>query len=317
VCKYAADLSTVTTALYYQGMPKMFVSLVLLLTASSLWADPVPAWLVRLPESTPTVFIAETSSSAFHRFDRTDSGPEKIRQDYMSIGQAGIGKERSGDRRTPLGIYFVTEQLDTSRMHEKYGVTAFPLDYPNAWDRRLGRTGDGIWVHGVDPRGGVRPPLDTDGCIALPNARLQDLAQNFEPNITPVLISIDMAWTEAEELAETRVALEKAVADWAESLRKGDMFTWLELYDKTFEHWGMNKVQWSAFSVDTLGKRAISDVTVSNLLLLGDPAEEGLYLSRFRLEISEGDARKVVSMRRMYWRRSESGAFRIVAEDSG
>jgi len=25
----------------------------------------------------------------------------------------------------------------------------------------------------------------------------------------------------------------------------------------------------------------------------------------------------VISMRRMYWRRSESGAFRIVAEDSG
>lgn len=317
MCKYAADLSTVTTALYYQGMPKILVSLVLLLAASSLWADPVPAWLVRLPESTPTVFIAETGSSAFHRFDRTDSGAEKIGQDYMSIGQAGIGKERSGDRRTPLGIYFVTEQLDTSRMHEKYGVTAFPLDYPNAWDRRLGRTGDGIWVHGVDARDGVRPPLDTDGCIALPNERLLDLVQNFEPNITPVLISIEMAWIEAEALAEIRNALEKAVATWAGSLRKGDMFTWLELYDETFEHWGMNKAQWSTFSADTLGKRAISDVTVSNLLLLGDPAEEGLYLSRFRLEISEGDARTVVSMRRMYWRRSESGAFRIVAEDSG
>jgi len=69
--------------------------------------------------------------------------------------------------------------------------------------------------------------------------------------------------------------------------------------------------------VETLGKRPISDVTVSNLLLLGDPAEEGLYLSRFRLEISEDEARTVISMRRIYWRRSESGAFRIVAEDSG
>jgi len=292
-------------------------SQLLLLTASALWADPVPAWLVRLPESTPTVFVAETSSSAFHRFDRTENGVAEIRQDYMSIGQAGIGKERSGDRRTPLGIYFVTEQLDTSRLHEKYGVTAFPLDYPNAWDRRLGRTGDGIWVHGVDRSGGVRSPLDTDGCIALPNDRLRELEQNFEPNITPVLIGTEIAWTEAETLAEIRDVLERAVADWAGSLRKGDMFTWLELYDETFEHWGMNKAQWSAFNVETLGKRDISDVAVSNLLLLGDPAEEGLYLSRFRLEISEGATRKVISMRRMYWRRSESGAFRIVAEDSG
>ena len=174
----------------------------------------------------------------------------------MSIGQAGIGKERAGDRRTPLGIYFVTEQLDTSRLHEKYGVTAFPLDYPNAWDRRLGRTGDGIWVHGVDPRGGVRPPLDTDGCIALPNDRLQELEQNFEPNITPVLIGSRDGLDRSGSACRNSRCLGKAVADWAESLRKGDMFTWLELYDETFEHWGMNKAEWSAFSVETLGKRA-------------------------------------------------------------
>ena len=101
-------------------------------------AELVPAWLLRLPESTPTVFIAETSTSAFHRFDRAGDSVVKIRQDYMSIGQGGIGKERAGDQRTPLGIYFVIEQLDTTRLHDKYGVTAFPLDYPNALDRRHG-----------------------------------------------------------------------------------------------------------------------------------------------------------------------------------
>ena len=95
------------------------------------------------------------------------------------------------------------------------------------------------------------------------------------------------------------------------------MYAWLELYDETFQHWGMNKSEWSAFSLETVGQRALSDVTVQDLLLLGDPSEEGLYLSRFRLEITEGEAHKVTSMRRMYWRRSESGAFRIVAEDSG
>jgi hypothetical protein len=277
----------------------------------------MPAWLLRLPESTPTAFVAESSTSTFYRFDRTPTSVAKIRQDYMSIGQAGVGKERAGDRRTPLGIYFVTEQLDTTRLHEKYGVTAFPLDYPNAWDRRLGRTGDGIWVHGVIEGGGVRPPLDTDGCIALPNERLLELEDDFLPNVTPVLIASEIDWAEAEALTETRLALESAVTDWAASLEKGDLFSWLELYDQSFEHWGMNKAEWSAFSLETLGQRAISNVEVSDLLLLGDPVEEGLFLSRFRLEISEGAARKVISMRRIYWRRSESGAFRIVAEDSG
>ena len=298
-------------------MPNLAVTTVLLLIAGTVCAEPVPAWLLRLPESTPTAFVAESSTSTFYRFDRTTTSVAKIRQDYMSIGQAGVGKERAGDRRTPLGIYFVTEQLDTTRLHEKYGVTAFPLDYPNAWDRRLGRTGDGIWVHGVDEGGGVRPPLDTDGCIALPNERLLELEDDFLPNVTPVLIASEIDWTEAETLAETRHALEGAVTEWAGSLTNGDLITWLELYDESFEHWGMNKAEWSAFSLETLGERAISNVEISDLLLLGDPVEEGLFLSRFRLEISEEAAHKVVSMRRIYWRRSESGAFRIVAEDSG
>jgi len=56
---------------------------------------------------------------------------------------------------------------------------------------------------------------------------------------------------------------------------------------------------------------------VSDLLLLGDPVEPGIYLSRFWLEIEEEGAGNVISMRRIYWRRSESGAYRIVAEDSG
>ena len=204
-------------------MLRTLAVLILLMAAKLSWSEPVPAWLVRLPESTPTVFVAETSKSAFHRFDRTANGVTAVRREYMSIGQAGAGKQRSGDQRTPLGIYFVTEQLDTSRLHEKYGVTAFPLDYPNAWDRRLGRTGDGIWVHGVDANSEVRPPLDTDGCIALPNDRLLALTDLFAPNVTPVLIGQELVWSEADDLAALRAVLEGAVAGWASSLESGDM----------------------------------------------------------------------------------------------
>src|SRR5210317_641851 len=109
----------------------------------------LPAALLRIPESTHTLFLAETSSNQFHRFDRDGDSVVHSGSYYMSIGRNGAGKLRSGDRKTPLGVYFVTEQLDTSRMHEKYGVTAFPLDYPNAWDRLGGRDGYGIWIHGV------------------------------------------------------------------------------------------------------------------------------------------------------------------------
>jgi murein L,D-transpeptidase YafK len=235
----------------------------------------------------------------------------------MSIGKGGIGKTRLGDQRTPLGIYFVTEQLDTTRLHEKYGATAFPLDYPNAWDRRLGRTGYGIWVHGMDRRNGQRPRLDTDGCIALPNERLLALEDTFEPGVTPVIIGAELPWIDTAVLARTREALELAVARWAAALQEGDMFAWLALYDDDFRHWSMNKNEWSAFSLETVGNRDIAAVRISDLLLLADPVEEGLFLARFRLEVEERGGAAVTTLHRTYWRRSESGALTIIAEDSG
>ena len=216
-------------------MPRL-IFIAMLLWPAVVAAGQSPAWVIRVPETTPTVYVAETSTSTLYRFERDGDGVRLERQDYMSIGKGGDTKQRAGDQRTPLGIYFVTDQLDTTRLHEKYGPLAFPLDYPNAWDRRRGRTGDGIWVHGVDRNGGERPPLDTDGCIALPNDRLLALADTFEPNVTPVLIGRQVDYAPAASVADIRVELETAVEGWAEALEQGDMYAYLDAYDESFEH---------------------------------------------------------------------------------
>ena len=291
--------------------------LLLSLPHGSLEADGlVPGYLIRLPESVKTVFVAETSNAAFHRFDNEARSIAYSGADYMSIGQNGDGKQRSGDRRTPLGIYFVTEQLDTSRLHEKYGLTAFVLDYPNVVDRLADRTGDGIWLHGVDARGGKRPPLDTDGCLALPNEELASLETLFVANTTPVIIARKMKWLRDEEIHALRTELEARVAAWSDSFASGDMHTHLSLYGENFRHWEMNKSEWTALLLATVGTRPIQGVKVSDLLLLADPVVDGLYLSRFRLVVTE-DNQTIESTKRLYWRRSPNGALRIVAEDVG
>jgi len=281
----------------------------------------MPAYIVLLPASLDTVFVAETSTATFHRYGRTTGHlVELASQDYMSIGSDGAGKTRAGDERTPLGIYLVTEELDTSRLHERYGPMAFPLDYPNAWDRRMERSGDGIWVHGVDRRGGRRPPLDTDGCLALPNASLAALQGFFEPNATPVIITEAIELISPAELAAIRNDLQTAVDRWAMSLQRGDLHAFLALYDDGFRHWGMTLAEWQAFVLGTYGQRAIQSVDIGDLMILGDPQEDGLYLSRFTQTLRERDANgyhEVVVTRRLYWRRSESGAYKIVLEDSG
>jgi murein L,D-transpeptidase YafK len=276
----------------------------------------VPAWLIRLPESVSSVFIAEAATSQFHHYEQSNGELELAASYYMSVGKNGWGKERAGDMRSPVGAYLVTEQLDTERMHEKYGITAYVLDYPNAWDLRLSRTGDGIWVHGVDRNGGRRPPRDTDGCIALPNDNLAELSGRFEDGQTPVLIAEAIEYTTTGARLSLARELESAVEAWAQSVADGDLHTYLSYYDDDFERWGMDRGEWASFSVQTLGQRPINAVAISDLLLLGYPGEEGLYLSRFRQTLTEGETVKE-SVQRLYWRRDERGALKIVAEDSG
>lgn len=234
----------------------------------------------------------------------------------MSIGENGDGKQVAGDRKTPLGIYFITGRIDTEKLHEKYGATAYPLDYPNAWDRRHQRSGDGIWLHGFHRRREQRAPLDTDGCIAVPNDVLTSLAGRVEANTTPVLIARQLRWAEAGEINALRAELESSVQRWAATLEAGDIDAHLALYGDDFGHWGMSKTDWVTLLSNTLPGRGIQSVNVDDLLLLADPSEESLYLSRFELKIGEADG-DIEVMKRLYWRRAPDGRLLIVAEDAG
>jgi len=280
-------------------------------------ADAVmPVYVLQLPESVDTVLIAETAAGRLHRYVRVGDSLEHRADHYISIGEKGVRKERAWDRRTPLGIYFANEQLDTTRMHEKYGATAFPLDYPNTWDRVRARTGDGIWIHGVDRRGGVRPPLDTDGCIALPNADLLELESHLRLLVTPVIITEHMQTASVAQIKATRELLSAALMTWARSFRDGDWHTYLALYAADFEYRSLDKTKWSAYRVQSAAARPIQNYSIDDVLLLADPEEDGLFLSRFRQTITDATGR-IVTTKRLYWRLMPDGGLRIVAEDNG
>ncbi len=60
-----------------------------------------------------------------------------------SIGSNGLFKEKEGDRKTPVGAYW----LGLPRTSEKFGIF-IPVGYPNATDVKAGRTGSAIGIHG-------------------------------------------------------------------------------------------------------------------------------------------------------------------------
>ena len=275
-----------------------------------------PAWLIEVPDTITDILIADTGAATMHRFARAGSAVVEIDQRYMSIGQNGAGKERAWDRRTPLGVYFVTERLDTSRLHDKYGVAAFPLDYPNAWDRINGRTGYGIWLHGVDQRNPDRPPLDTDGCLAVPNDELLILAERLQPLVTPVIVTREMQWLPSSIIASLRREFRQALESWRASLEQGDLVRNLSLYADDFRYRDMDIAEWSSYRRNVFAARQLDAVRLNEIMLVADPEVPGLYLSRFTQTLATTSG-EVTTTRRLYWRRESSGEWRIVAEDAG
>lgn len=289
---------------------------ILALAVPAAYVDAVPAYVLEVPESVSDVLIADTKTGTLHRFGRTASGIAKIDQRYMSIGENGVGKKRAWDRKTPLGVYFITEQLDTSNLDDKYGVAAYPLDYPNAWDRYNQRSGNGIWLHGVDQNGSKRPPRDTDGCLALPNDELLSLADTLKPLVTPVIVARELVWATPDELENIRFEFRTVLEMWRQSLEDGDLLTYLSLYSDAFRHRGMDKEAWASYRLAVFDARDLESVDLEDVLLIADPEEPGLYLSRFTQEFVTGSG-TVTIMKRLYWQRREDSFWKIVAEDSG
>lgn len=297
--------------------PRLLLALALYgLSQPSVAEQALPAYVLQLPPSVGVVLVADTGASALYRYRNGTDGISLVDTHYMSIGENGVGKTRPWDRRTPIGIYFVSDELDTATLHPKYGVMAFPLDYPSTWDRLHERSGDGIWLHGVDEKDGQRPPLDTDGCLALPNASLLEIADDIVPLSTPVIIARQMRWADRGDLAELGSDLQAAVDAWAQSYKSGDLHRYFSLYDDDFVYRGMDRTEWLAFRTATVGSRALDELIIKGLTLLAVPDDDALYLSRFEQTLVEG-ARRVTTMKRLYWRRTGKGVFRIVAEDNG
>lgn len=304
----------------FSPKPVPGIVLVLLLlpaVAPASALDGLPASIIRLPDELDSVLVAATDESTLYRYFRTVEGGFAAESFYMSIGVNGIRKERRGDRKTPLGVYVITEQLDTRGLNEKYGITAFPLDYPNAIDRLAGRTGDGIWLHGVLPGGERRPERDTDGCIALPNESLAALQHHLEAGSTPIIVTNGLKADDAPGRERIGSELDAAIGSWRQAQLDGSLDTYLASYAEDFRYRGLDLDAFAAMRAVRFSREKTIRLDISELMLLADPVTPNLYLARFDIHWETAGGRRFAGSKRLYWQRDIDGLLRIVAEDNG
>jgi len=128
-------------------------------------------------------------SLLFIERDSATNGWKIIKKYNVIMGKNGGPKQTAGDGRTPEGIYFIIGRKEGWDLNTIYGPLAYVLNYPNEEDKIAGRTGNGIWIHGM-PEDSSR--IQTRGCLVMDNKNLIELSHYLKIGIgTPVIIIND------------------------------------------------------------------------------------------------------------------------------
>lgn len=208
-------------------------------------AGAVPAQFLQLSPTARHAIAVDASRSRLYLFKNSSTGLELVADYYISVGKAGTSKTAEGDQRTPLGVYYITSNLDPKSLKDFYGSGALPINYPNVLDTRRGKTGGGIWLHGTPPNQFSRPPLATDGCVVLANPDLEHIIRTVAIRSTPVVIAPQLRWVSPSAAQAEGKGFENALLAWRNAKTAGDVAQVLSFYTADFSSNGKNLAQWT------------------------------------------------------------------------
>ncbi|MEM7584188.1 MAG: L,D-transpeptidase family protein [Acidobacteriota bacterium] len=278
-----------------------------------------PNHLLKLPASAPGALVFDLVDYRMHLFARRDDSDAaseletvEVGNTFVAVGKQGLYKAREGDEKTPLGIYFVTSYIPGDELPAIYGVGAYPLDYPNTWDRRRDRTGSGIWIHGTDKDEESLLPKSSRGCLTLHNHDFETLEDLVEIRRTPVIVSDRVDWVDPAEVAAMRDGLAAAIEAWRQDWESLDTDRYLSHYSRDFRTDSMNLRRWSSHKRRVNANKSYIRVGIDDLGIYAYPGEPGLYLVTFDQSYESSNYR-AVRWKQQYWRR-EDGTWRIVHE---
>ena len=144
----------------------------------------------------------------------------KIFEAHCSTGKKSGPKQVSGDAKTPTGIFFATKNVRNPEPREPYGSFAFHLDYPTIADKKAGRNGNNIWIHGTTKQ---LLPSQSNGCVVLSDSDLQHLTDVIFLNKTPVVIAESINWVSPNKVSPAKDELESILMSWNKALTEGDI----------------------------------------------------------------------------------------------
>lgn len=228
----------------------------------------IPSQFITLSTKNKHAIAVDANKSRLYLFENSPTGMKLLGDYYISVGKSGTEKNAAGDLRTPLGVYFITSNLDPKSLKAFYGSGALPINYPNPLDVKRGKTGSGIWLHGTPPDQFSRAPLATDGCVVLANPDLERIIKTVQVRTTPVVIAQSLKWVAPMTASADSKGFEDALNGWSSAKSSGDMTRLMTWYASDFTSKGKKLIDFAPAmqaEVKQLGGRNLQLKDVSYL----------------------------------------------------
>lgn len=277
----------------------------------------VPASLLEVAPSVANLVWVEMEKGQLHLMTPDEHGQLRVTFSRpISIGKAGYGKQIEGDNKTPVGLYQVTSFLPDEELIDIYGNGAFPINYPNRWDRLNQRTGYGIWIHGLPKAVEQRPLLDSEGCVVIDNLAFDWLMDYLQPGATKVMLGESINWTSPNQRAIQQAEFRQAFDAWLAAWSAIDNDTYLDFYADDFRSDDKNLQQWVAYKERIHAAKSWIEVESSDVGIYHYPGEPDMvvteYFQSYRSSNYEAQGAK-----QLYWRRQPDGSWKIIFEGAG
>ena len=263
----------------------------------------VPSQFLALSPRNKHAIAIDASRSRLYLFENRATGLKLVADFYISVGKSGLEKNIEGDLRTPMGVYFITSNLDPKSLKNFYGSGALPLNYPNVLDSKRGKTGKGIWLHGTPPGQFSRPPQATDGCVVLANPDLDQIIRTVEVRTTPVVISQQLNWITQKVVRSESKAFEDALNAWQTAKSSGNVDRVLSFYSPDFNNNGQTLTEWTPTLRTELTKGRGRAIQLKDLSLLRWTDANDTMIVTFG-EVAAGTV--TGPTKRQYWARQGS-----------
>lgn len=243
--------------------------------------EQIPANFWRVPAVQLFALAVDVDKSRLYVLVNENGRLVRVADFYATIGKAGGGKAREGDQRTPLGAYTLPGSISREKLTDLYGAGAFPLDYPNVWDRIQDRNGFGIWLHGAPSDTYARAPHSSDGCVVVSNPDLKLIEKFIAPGRTSFIIAQSIDWVDKDIAGKQSQALLAAVERWRSDWQALDTPRYRQHYAPTFVSNTQRLPGWRQQKLAVNAAKTWVKVDPANLSAVQYPGEKALAVVTF------------------------------------